>query len=114
MREQRPLTSLDYRLYDIQHCVLPTKLPLPEFYAELVRTQQVLNRKHLGWQALRDTLGLATRLLARGQTNFVRMLWKFNSIYDPALLLADHAQPVHYAMEPPPRSGRVPDRRSFY
>jgi hypothetical protein len=112
--ETRPLQSLDYRLYDIQHCVLPTKLSLPEFYAELVRTQQVLNRKHLGWQALRDTLGLAAGLLARGQTNFIKMLWKFNSVYDPALLLADHARPVRYEMEPPPRSGPVRDRRSFY
>jgi hopanoid C-3 methylase HpnR len=112
--ETRPLQSLDYRLYDIQHCVLPTKLPLPEFYAELVRTQQVLNRKHLGWQALRDTLGLAARLLVHGQTNFIKMLWKFNSVYDPALLLADHAQPVRYAMEPPPHSGPIRDRRSFY
>jgi hopanoid C-3 methylase HpnR len=112
--ETRPLQSLDYRLFDIQHCVLPTKLPLPEFYAELVRTQQVLNRKHLGWQALRDTLGLAARLLAHGQTNFIKMLWKFNSVYDPALLLADHAQPVRYEMEPPPRSGARNDRRSFY
>lgn len=48
LREERPLTSLDYRLYDIQHAVLPTRLPLPEFYTELVRTQQVLNRKHMG------------------------------------------------------------------
>jgi hopanoid C-3 methylase len=112
--ETRPLQSLDYRLYDIQHCVLPTKLPLPEFYAELVRTQQVLNRKHLGWAALRGTLGLAGRLLLKGQTNFVTSLFKFNSVYDPALLLADHAQPVHYAMEPPPRSGPVRNRRSFY
>jgi hopanoid C-3 methylase len=112
--ETRPLQSLDYRLFDIQHCVLPTKLPLAEFYAELVRTQQVLNRKHLGWQALRDTLGLAARLLARGQTNFIKMLWKFNSVYDPALLLADHAQSVRYEMEPPPRSGPVLNRRNFY
>jgi len=111
--EARPVQSLDYRLYDIQHCVLPTRLPLPEFYAELVSTQQVLNRKHLGWRALRDTLGLAARLLARGQTNFVKMLWKFNSVYDPALLLADHARPVRYEMEPPPRGARN-DRRSFY
>ncbi len=34
--ETRELTSTDYRLYDIQHAVLPTKLPLHEFYAELV------------------------------------------------------------------------------
>ena len=58
-REQRALTSLDYRLYDIQHAVLPTRLPLPEFYAELVRTQQVLNRKHMGWSALRGATGEA-------------------------------------------------------
>ena len=42
--EGRKLATRDYRLFDIQHTVLPTKLPLPEFYAELVRTQQVLNR----------------------------------------------------------------------
>src|ERR1700761_2090785 len=82
-REQRRLTTRDYRLFDIQHAVLPTKLPLPEFYAELVSTQQVLNQKHLGWAALRDVAGIALRLLARGQTNFIRMLWKFNSVFNP-------------------------------
>lgn len=45
--ETRPLTTRDYRLFDIQHAVLPTRLPLPDFYEELVKTQQVLNRKHL-------------------------------------------------------------------
>ena len=45
-------TTRDYRLFDIQHAVLPTRLPLPEFYEELVETQQVLNKKHLGWRAL--------------------------------------------------------------
>ena len=101
-REARQLTSLDYRLYDIQHAVLPTRLPLPEFYAELVRTQQVLNRKHLGWTALRRAAGEAGRLLLRGQTNFVRMLWRFNSVFDPRLQLADHEREVRYAMSPPP------------
>ena len=33
--EARHVTTRDYRLYDIQHAVLPTTLPLPEFYAEL-------------------------------------------------------------------------------
>ena len=61
LREHRQLTSLDYRLYDIQHAVLPTKLPLSEFYTELVRTQQVLNRKHLGWTALHRAAGEAAR-----------------------------------------------------
>ena len=36
--ESRRLTTRDYRLFDIQHAVLPTKLPLPEFYTELVET----------------------------------------------------------------------------
>ncbi len=49
--ETRKLTSRDYRLFDIQHAVLPTRLPLEEFYSELVKTQQVLNRKHMGWSA---------------------------------------------------------------
>ncbi|ACL55811.1 hopanoid C-3 methylase HpnR [Methylobacterium nodulans] len=100
--ETRPLQSLDYRLYDIQHAVLPTRLPLPEFYAELVRTQQVLNRKHLGWRVLAETAGISARHLLRGQTNFLRMLWKFNSVFDPRLQLADHAREVRYRMAPPP------------
>ena len=101
-REAPRLTSRDYRLFDIQHAVLPTALPLPEFYGELVKTQQVLNRKHLGWAALRATADIAARLLMRGQTNFLRMLWKFNSVFDPALQLADHARPVRYELPPPP------------
>lgn len=53
--ESRRLTTLDYRLFDIQHAVVPARLPLRKFYEELARTQAVLNRKHLGlrglWQA---------------------------------------------------------------
>jgi hopanoid C-3 methylase len=114
-REQRRLTTRDYRLFDIQHAVLPTKLPLPEFYAELVRTQQVLNQKHLGWAALRDVAGIALRLLARGQTNFIRMLWKFNSVFNPKLQLADHARPVRYEMRAPPAAsdGKI-DTKALY
>jgi hopanoid C-3 methylase HpnR len=109
--EARPLQTLDYRLFDIQHCVLPTKLPLAEFYRELVATQQVLNAKHLGWHALREVGALAARLLLKGQTNFVRSLWQFNKVYDPEKLLADHRLPVRYALDPPPaaasRNGKV-------
>jgi magnesium-protoporphyrin IX monomethyl ester (oxidative) cyclase len=70
------LTTLDYRLFDIQHAVLPTTLPLPVFYAELVKTQAVINRKHLGVAGLAQTAGIAARLLLHGQTNFVRILWR--------------------------------------
>src|SRR5262249_19628195 len=94
--ESRHLTSRDYRLFDIQHAVLPTRLPLPAFYEELVATQQVLNRKHLGAGQIWGAARKVGSLLMRGQTNFVRMLFRFNSVYDPKLQLADHAQPVRY------------------
>ncbi|HEX7838642.1 MAG TPA: radical SAM protein, partial [Kofleriaceae bacterium] len=100
----RALTTRDYRLFDIQHAVLRTKLPLERFYGELVKTQQVLNKKHLGLSALRATASIAARLLLQGQTNFVRMLWRFNSVYSPARQLADHARPVRYEMRLPSSS----------
>jgi hopanoid C-3 methylase HpnR len=114
LTESRRLTTRDYRLFDIQHAVLPTRLPLPDFYSELVRTQQVLNRKHLGWRALRGLTGVLARNVARGQTSGLKMLWKFNSVYDPALQLADHRQPVCYEMSLPPINGSVVDPRSIY
>jgi hopanoid C-3 methylase len=100
--EARRITTRDYRLFDIQHAVLPTQLSLPEFYEELVETQRILSMKHLGFAALREAAGLAVGRLLRGQTNFVRMLWKFNSVYNPKLQIADHQQPVRYEISPPP------------
>jgi hopanoid C-3 methylase len=99
--ESRRVTTRDYRLYDIQHAVLPTRLPLPDFYDELVKTQQVLNKKHLGWAALKSTASIAAGHLLHGQTNFVKMLWKFNSVYDPKLQLADHQRAPRYEMTLP-------------
>jgi magnesium-protoporphyrin IX monomethyl ester (oxidative) cyclase len=96
--ESRRFTSRDYRLFDVQHAVLPTKLPLEQFYSELVRTQQVLNRKHLGFRALFELFGITTKLLSRGQTNFVRMLWKFHKVYNVNRQVADHFRDVRYAM----------------
>ncbi|MFT9015646.1 MAG: hopanoid C-3 methylase HpnR [Acetobacter sp.] len=113
-KEARRLTTRDYRLFDIQHAVLPTKLPLPEFYEELVKTQQVLNTKHMGWQALRDTAGIAARLLRNGQTNFVKMLWKFNSVFNPDLQLADHQRPARYLMPVQPDVVASIDRKDLY
>lgn len=112
--ESRRLVTRDYRLFDIQHAVLPTRLTLPEFYAELVETQQVLNRKHLGARQLWGTARNVARLLARGQTNFLKMLFKFNSVYDPKLQLADHARPVRYEMSPPPLPRARVDAAGLY
>ncbi|HMF37130.1 MAG TPA: radical SAM protein, partial [Isosphaeraceae bacterium] len=114
LTESRRLTTRDYRLFDIQHAVLPTRLPLAEFYFELVRTQQVLNRKHLGWKALKGLAGILAHNLARGQTSTLKMLWKFNSVYNPGLQLADHHQPVDYEMSLPPEHHDLIDPRSIY
>ncbi len=100
--EARRIATRDYRLYDIQHCVLPTRLPLAKFYEELVTTQRVLAQKHLSWRTLGEAGRITTRLLLRGQTNFAKSLFKFNSVYNPALLLADHAHPVDYEIPLPP------------
>ncbi|MBV9391320.1 MAG: hopanoid C-3 methylase HpnR [Verrucomicrobia bacterium] len=112
--EARKLSTRDYRLFDIQHAVLPTKLSLPEFYRELVETQRVLSIKHLGVAALKETALLAADRLMHGQTNFVKMLWKFNSVYDPKLQVADHQQPVKYSISLPPPAVQRLDRNSYY
>src|SRR5438552_1137720 len=83
LTESRRLTSLDYRLFDVQHAVLPTKLPLRAFYEELVKTQGILNRKHLGLKALRGAAGIVAGHLMRGQTNFVRSLFQWNRVHRP-------------------------------
>jgi hopanoid C-3 methylase HpnR len=112
--EARRVQTRDYRLYDIQHAVLPTRLPLAEFYEELVRTQRVLAMKHLGWKALREMASIVAGHLMRGQTNFFRSLWKFNKVFDPKLLLADHQRPVAYAMRLPPPAREAVDPRGLY
>jgi hopanoid C-3 methylase len=117
LTESRRFTTRDYRLFDVQHAVLPTRLPLARFYEEFVRTQDILNRKHLGWRAVYDVFGITLRLLARGQTNFVRMLWKFGSIYNTERLLADHARDVRYPIRLPevatPIVGRPPSAQLY-
>jgi hopanoid C-3 methylase HpnR len=99
----RRLETRDYRLFDIQHAVLPTRLPLAEFYRELVTTQRAIYRRHLDWRQLWDASGIVARLLLRGQTNFVRSLFSLNSVYRPELLFADHAAPVAYEIPLPPQ-----------
>ena len=101
LTESRQLTTLDYRLFDVQHAVLPTRLPLHRFYQELVRTQAVLARKHLGVVALAKTTGIVARQLVRGQTNFLRMLWKFDQVYNADRQYSDHLREVRYQLTPP-------------
>lgn len=114
--EAQKLTTRDYRLFDIQHAVLPTKLPLERFYEELVKTQAVINRKHLGLSAVAGTLGILGRQLSRGQTNFLRMLWKFNSVYNPRRRYADHFRETRYQLPLPERREKMTprDRTELY
>jgi hopanoid C-3 methylase HpnR len=101
LTESRKLTTLDYRLFDIQHAVLPTRLPLKRFYEELVRTQAVINRKHLGWRGLTKVASISARLALRGQTNFLRMLWKFNSVYNADRQYSEHFRELRYSIRTP-------------
>ncbi len=112
--EARKFTTRDYRLFDVQHAVLPTKLPLDQFYRELVRTQSVLNQKHLGWQALKDTAVLSAKFLAKGQTNFVKMLWKFRQVYNAERQIHDHQREVRYQMRMPQHEVRKVDPSTLY
>ncbi len=70
--------------------------------------------KHLGWAALKTTATLAAGHLMRGQTNFIKMLWKFNSVYNPKLQMADHQRPVSYHMAPPPPIREHVDSKLLY
>jgi hopanoid C-3 methylase len=103
----RRLETRDYRLFDIQHAVLPTRLPLAEFYRELVTTQRAIYSRHLDWRQLWDASGIVARLLLRGQTNFVKSLFSLNKVYRPELLLADHDVPAAYDIPLPPAASNV-------
>ena len=107
LTEERRLWTRDYRLFDIQHAVLPTKLPLPLFYRELLKTQRVLFLKHFNWHSALLVGGEALRLFIRGQTNFVRGMMLYKKTYNLDKMLRDHAQPVRYEIPLPPH-GAVP------
>jgi magnesium-protoporphyrin IX monomethyl ester (oxidative) cyclase len=116
--ESRRLTTRDYRLFDIQHAVVPTTLPLAEFYRELVRTQAVIARKHLGARAVMAAGRVMAGNLARGQANFARMIWRFNRVYNADRQYADHQRPVRYELPRPAGHHGAPldggSRRQLY
>jgi hopanoid C-3 methylase len=115
LTESRRLTTLDYRLFDVQHAVLPTRLPLHRFYQELVKTQAVLARKHLGVAALAKTTGIVARQLLRGQTNFAKMIWKFDRVYNADRQYSEHLSEARYLLPPPAETPvAVANRRELY
>ena len=116
LTEDRVLTSRDYRLYDIAHAVMPTRLPLIEFYEELVTTQRAFYRKFAGWRQAYAAAGVVARQLLRGHPNFLKSLYLLDKIYRPELMLADHNAPVAYEIPlPVPRTeARAPAAASLY
>jgi hopanoid C-3 methylase HpnR len=112
--DARGISTRNYKLFDVQHAVLPTRLPLRKFYEELVRTQQILARKHMGWQALWSCASIAAGHLARGQTNFVKTLWKFGRQYNVEKLLHDHAEETRYPISLPAQKTEGVDPRTLY
>ena len=113
--ESRRLTTLDYRLFDVQHAVLPTRLPLHRFYEELVNTQAVLARKHLGFAALAKTSGIVARQLLHGQANFAKMIWKFDQVYNADRQYSEHQSEARYLLPPPAeRTTAPPDQKELF
>jgi len=101
LTEHRKLNTRDYRLFDIQHAVLPTRLPLERFYGELLKTQRVLYRKHLNWRTAPAVLWESLALLVHGQTNFVQGMLRYPRIYRLDKLMADHAERTPYQIPLP-------------
>jgi hopanoid C-3 methylase len=95
---QHRLATRDYRLFDIQHAVLPTKLPLEKFYSELLHTQRVLYGKHMNWWTAPKLAKELAQNLVRGQNNFIRGIMHYNNVYNLENMLATHARPVHYEL----------------
>ena len=112
--DARSFTTRNLKLFDVQHAVLPTKLPLEKFYEELIRTQQILFKKHMGWRALRDCASIAAGHLMRGQTNFVKSLWKFGSQYDVQKLMGNHDEETRYPIALPERKAEKVNARDLY
>jgi hypothetical protein len=64
---------------------------------------------------MRAGYGIAFKLLMRGQTNFLRMLFKFSQIYNVDRQYQDHLREVRYAMRPPrPYSTSRPEVSELY
>jgi len=116
LTEERRLATRDYRLFDIQHAVLPTRLPLETFYRELITTQQVLYRKHFNLRTAPQMARAVMANMLRGQTNLLQGIMLYPKVYNLERMLADHARPVTCEIPlQPPKAVATPDRvRDLY
>jgi len=114
LSDVRRLNTRDYRLFDITHAVQPTRLPLDEFYQEVVETQSVIYKKFMGWNGFLPVIPIVAKNLLHGQTNFVRHLWSYPRYINPERLLADHSRPVQYEIRLPDEPVEKVDPKQLY
>jgi magnesium-protoporphyrin IX monomethyl ester (oxidative) cyclase len=65
----------------------------------------------MGWRTALAVSRILAGQLMHGQTNFLRMLFKFSSVYNAKRQFADHFQPVVYEMRRPEQYARIPAMR---
>ena len=93
MRER--LTTSDYGLFDLVHAVLPTRLPLAEFYQELARLWQTAYPR---WKVRlgRALLPLGSPFVQDWRSaQWRRILTGFEQLIDARVYMKDHARPVN-------------------
>jgi magnesium-protoporphyrin IX monomethyl ester (oxidative) cyclase len=112
--ESRQLTTRDYRLFDLQHSVLPTKLPLADFYEELVETQMDVYNKITTLAGIFTAAPYVIRSLLRGQSNLLKLFLNYKKVFHPRKLLADHDKPVAYKLRMPPQPVEKVDYQLLY
>ena len=98
------VTTDDYCYFDVQHAVLPTKLPIERFYqrfARLFNSTDANTRFH--WKAVRN----AVKLVARGKGFTIRKVFRaVNEMRDPNAYLT-HPGSVRRPDFLPPDYGRT-------
>lgn len=85
------LLTTDHRLFDLLHAVLPTRLPRPEFYAQMCRFYEE-TKSSVGW-AMRTMVKRRPAFVAKilpGMVWFYARTFRYQRIhYDPASFLRD-------------------------
>jgi magnesium-protoporphyrin IX monomethyl ester (oxidative) cyclase len=65
--------------------------------------------------ALAKTTGIVARQLLRGQTNFIKMIWKFDKVYNADRQYSEHLREAEYLLPPPAESpAAAPGRKELY
>jgi hopanoid C-3 methylase len=81
-RKRDKLLTEDFRLFDISHAVVPTRLPRKQFYAEFVKWKRVIDGSVKRWFTPRRMMQRPRlyRLLFRGMPHVIRRRLAFNHI----------------------------------